>query len=198
MTAMNPESTLAWIDLGEILEETGRKAAAEDCYHKALAIRSHSEPDLVALARFCRSRGWLETAVTNYHAAIKLKPGDANLRLEAGQSLLALQHYADAAQHLAEAVRLTPGSAEAHVLYGLAVGQEGMAVEAEEQFREALRIQPDLLEARVNLGIALMKEGRSDEALSQFEAVLQQSPTNSLALEYSRALRARLAPTPAR
>ena len=64
---------------------------------------------------------------------------------------------------------------------------------AEEQFREALRIRPDLLEARVDLGIALVKEGRAREALSQFEAVLQQSPTNTLALEYSRTLRAQLA-----
>ncbi len=198
MTVMSPESGLAWIELGQILEETGRQAAAEACYRKALATQDNSEADLLALARFCRSRGWLEAAVTNYDAAIELKPGDANLRVEAGQSLLSLKRYSEAAHHLAEAVRLNPGLAEAHLLYGLAIGQEGMAVEAEKQFREALRIQPDLLEARVNLGIALMKEGRSDEALAQFEAVLQQSPTNSLALEYSRALRTRLAPPPAR
>jgi len=198
MTAMNPDSSLAWINLGQSLEETGHKAAAEVCYHKALAIRGNSEPDLVALARFCQSRGWLEAAVTNYNAAIKLKPGDANLRVEVGQSLLVLGHYSDAADHLAEALRLTPESAEAHLVYGLAVGQEGMVVEAEKQFREALRIQPDLLKARENLGIALMKEGRSSEALSQFEEVLQQSPTNSLALKYSQALRARLARQPAR
>ncbi|MGA9451293.1 MAG: tetratricopeptide repeat protein [Verrucomicrobiia bacterium] len=198
MTAMSPESSLAWINLGQILEETGRKAAAEDCYHKALAIHSNREPDLLALARFCRSRGWLEAAVTNYNAAIELKPGDANLRAEAGQSLLILRHYAEAAQQLAEAVRLNPKSAKAHLLYGLAVGQENMTVAAEAQFREALRLQPDLLEARINLGVALMKEKYLFEALSQFEEVLQQSPTNSLALEYAQALRARLARQPAR
>ena len=198
VTAMSPDSSTAWTNLGQSLEETGQQAAAEDCYHKALAIRGNSEPDLVALARFCRSRGWLEAAVTNYNAAIKMNPGDAHLRVEVGQSLLLLGRYADAAQHLAEAVRLTPESAKAHVFYGVAIGHEGTAVEAEKQFREALRIQPDLLEARVNLGIALAKEGRSFEALSQFEAVLEQSPTNSLALEYSQALRARLAAPPAR
>ena len=193
MTAMSPESSLAWIELGKVLEEAGRQAAADDCYHKALTVQGNSEPDLVALARFCRSRGWLEVAVTNYDAAIKLKPGDGNLRLEVGQSLLVLKRYPEAAQHLAEAVRLNPGSPEAHLLYGLAVGQQDRAVVAEEQFREALRIRPDLLEARVDLGIALVKEGRAREALSQFEAVLQQSPTNTLALEYSRTLRAQLA-----
>jgi tetratricopeptide (TPR) repeat protein len=198
MTAMKPESGLAWINLGQSLEQMGHQAAAEDCYHKALAIRGNSEPDLVELARFCQGRGWLEAAVTNYNAAIKLNPGDANLRIKVGQSLLVLGHYSDAAHHFAEAVRLTPESAKAHFFYGMAVGQAGMAAEAEKQFREALRIQPDLIEVRVNLGIALMKEERSSEALSQFEAVLQQSPTNRLALEYSQALRTRLAPQPAR
>jgi tetratricopeptide (TPR) repeat protein len=198
VTAMRPESSMAWINLGQSLEVTGHKAAAEDCYHKALANHGNSEPDLVTLARFCRSRGWLEAAVTNYNVAIKLQPGDANLRVEAGQNLLVLRHYFDAAQQLVEAVRLAPESAKAHFFYGMAVGQEGMAVEAEKQFREALRIQPDLLDARVNLGIALMKEERSYEALSQFETVLQQSPTNRLALEYSQSLRTQLAPPPAR
>ncbi len=198
MTAMSPESSQAWIELGQILEETGRKAAAKDCYHKALVAHDNSEPDLVTLARFCRSRGWLEAAVTNYSAAIELKPGDADLRVELGQSLLDLKRYSEAAQHLAEAVRLNPESAQAHLLYGLAAGQENMTVAAEEQFREALRIQPDLLKARVNLGVVLMKEGRSAEALSEFETVLQQSPTNSLALEYSQTLRTRLAAPPAR
>jgi tetratricopeptide (TPR) repeat protein len=197
VTAIRPESSIAWINLGQSLEETGNKAAAEDCYHKALADHGQSESELVTLAHFCRSRGWLEAAITNYNAAVELNPGDANLRIEAGQCLLILRRFAEAARQLAEAVRLNPGSAEAHLFYGSAVGQEGMATNAEEQFREALRIQPDLLEAQVHLGIALMKEGHSSEALSQFEAVLQRSPTNRLALEYSRVLRTQSAPQPA-
>ena len=46
MTAMSPESSLAWIELGKVLEEAGRQAAADDCYHKALTVQGNSEPDL--------------------------------------------------------------------------------------------------------------------------------------------------------
>ena len=148
MTAMSPDSGLAWIKLGQILEETGRKAAAEDCYRKALAIRSNSEADLLALARFCRSRGWLEAAVTNYDAAIKLKPGDANLRVEAGQNLLTCSVTPRRRIIWRKRCGSTRNRRRHISLYGMAVGQEGKAVEAEKQFREALRIQPDLLEAR--------------------------------------------------
>jgi Flp pilus assembly protein TadD len=197
MTTMKPDSIIAWISLGQSLEDMGHKAAADDCYHKALACRGNTEPELIALAHFCRSRGWLDAAATNYNAAVKLKPKDANLRIEAGQNLLVLGLYSDAAPHLAEAVRLAPESAKAHLFYGMALRQTGRANEAEDQFREALRLQPELLDARVNLGVTLMKEGRSSEALSQFDAVLQQSPSNRLALEYSQTLRSQLVPSAA-
>ncbi len=197
MAAMDPESSAAWVNLGECFEET-KPGTAEGYYRMALATRDDSEPNMVALARFYRGRGWLEAAVTNYVEAIELNPGDAKLRLEVGQGLLLLRRNAGAAYHLAEAVRLMPGSAQAHYCYGLAIGQEGMNIEAEQQFREALGLQPDLVSARVNLGISLMKERYATEALAQFEEVLRQDPTNKPALDYSRTLRTQLGLPPAR
>ena len=186
---MQPSFAIGWLSLGQVLEETERKAEAEECFRKALACRTSRAIDLITLARFCRSRGWQAAAVTNYDEAINVNPGDAKLRIEAGENLLTLRRYADAARHFAEAIRLTPDSARAHQLYGSVLGQQGMAAEAEQQFREALRLAPDLLEARLNLGISLMTQGSSVEALSCLEDVLQRSPTNELALKYVRALR---------
>ena len=186
-----PNFVIGWLSLGQVLQEAKRATEAEACFQKALACRTSRATDLVALARFCRSRNWQEAAVTNYDEAINLNPGDTKLRIEAGEFLLTLKRYADAERHFAESIRLAPDSARAHQLYGSVLGQQGMPVEAEQQFRETLRLAPDLLEARLNLGIALMSQGRSVEALSCIEYVLQRSPSNELALKYDRALRAK-------
>ena len=90
---------------------------------------------------------------------------------------------------------MSPDSPRAHQLYGSVLGQLGDPAGAEKEFRETLRLAPDLLEARLNLGIALMSQRRSAEALECLDEVLQRSPTNELALKYSRTLRTA---TPAR
>ena len=84
----------------------GRKAEAEVCFQKALTNRVHRAQELTSLARFCQSRGWFQAASTNYADAIKLKPADAILRFEAGQSLGALGRHSDAAQRYLEAAQL--------------------------------------------------------------------------------------------
>jgi tetratricopeptide (TPR) repeat protein len=198
VVAIKPDATLAWIRLGEILDGMGRQSQAEDCYHQALANHPHAATDLTLLARFCRSRGWLEAAVTNCAEAVKLNPMAPEFRIEMGRCFAASGRFAEAAQQFAEAVRLAPESAETHYAYGVDLGQAGKPVEAAEQFREAKRIAPDMLAARLNLGFALINQGRAAEALTEFEEVLQRSPTNAVALRNVQALRAKLAPKPAK
>lgn len=180
---LQPNFAVAWLSLGQLLAEM-RKAGAEDCFQKALACRTSRPTDLVARARFCRGRGWQEAAVTNYTSALALNPTDNKLRLEAGEQLLSLRQYSEAARQFAECVRQEPESARAHLLYGSALGQTGQAAKAEAQFRETLRLAPGLLEAKLNLGIALMSQRRVSEARSCFEQVLQKNPTNELAMKY--------------
>ncbi|HLX69676.1 MAG TPA: tetratricopeptide repeat protein, partial [Verrucomicrobiae bacterium] len=191
--AVKPRFGLAWIGLGQIFEKMGRQAEAQDCYHKALENRINRAPELTTLARLCETHGWHEAAATNYDDAIKLSPMDATLYVEAGQNYSAAGRNGDAAARYAEAVRLSPDSLQAHFLYGLELGKQGEASDAAVQFREAVRIMPNLPEARLNLGMALENEGNYSEALEQFEKVLEQSPSNAMALEHTRALKEKLA-----
>lgn len=195
---LQPNFAIGWLGLGSVLQETGRQAEAEECFQKAVACQSSRVTDLVALARFCRSRQWTEAAATNYQHAAKLNPEDPALHIEAGQFLFTGGRLQEAGDQFAEAVRLTPDSAKVHHLYGAVLGQLGMGAEAEQQFREALKLEPDFLEARLNLGIALMTQGKSEEALACFEAVLEKSPTNQLALKYIQTVRARIHSEPQR
>jgi tetratricopeptide (TPR) repeat protein len=186
---LKPRLGLAWLHFGQLLERTGRAIEAADCYQKALANPGQSLAGLLELAGFCQSRGWHEAAATNYVAAIKRDPANAELHVGAGQNLTALGRHADAVRHSAEAVRLVPDFAEARLLHGLVLGRQGHIPEATEQFREALRLKPELLDARLNLAIALINHEPA-EALALFEEVLRQSPTNTTARRFVQQLRA--------
>ena len=186
---MKPRFGPAWLGLGLLLEEAGRKPEAEEHFRKALTHRVYRAADLASLARFCHGRGWFNEALTNYLDAIKLNPIDAQLHVGAGQCLSALSRHAEVRRHYAEAVRLAPGSVEACYLLGVEFGRLGMAAEAAEQFREAVRLAPALVEARLNLGVALMNLGQDAPALEQFEEVLRRSPTNAVAMRHIQTLR---------
>lgn len=190
--AIKPRFGLAWLGLGQVLEQTGRKTEAEDCYHKALTNRIRQTSELVTLARFCESRGWHEAAATNLEDAVKLSPLDTALYLEAGKNFSAAGRHADAARVFGEAAACAPDSLEAHFLCGLELGWAKEPSQAADQFHEAVRIRPDLVEARLNLGMALVNAGDYSNAFDQFQEVLQRSPTNALALRYDQALREKL------
>jgi tetratricopeptide (TPR) repeat protein len=189
--AIKPKFGPGWLGLGQVQEEIGRKAEAEDCYRRALANPVRRSTELLSMARFTRTRGWSEAAVTNYTAAIQLNPTDPQPYFELGQILVTLKHHAEAAQVYSQLVDLVPDVAEAHFVYGLESGRLGQTSIAAHQFREAVRLRPDLLEARVNLAVALMNAGETEEALSQFEAVLQRDPSNAVASRNAALLRAR-------
>lgn len=189
---LKPHFGVAWLGLGAVLEQMGRTAEAQRCYEMALANRVRRATELTILARFCKARGWLEPAATNYAYAITLSPADPQLRIEYGQCLQALGRSADAAAQFAEAARLAPGLLQARFLYGLALARRGEPAKAEVEFREAVRLMPELIEARLNLALTLLDQGRLEEALAEFEAVLARSPTNELALRWCETIRAKL------
>jgi tetratricopeptide (TPR) repeat protein len=189
--AIKPRFGLAWLGLGQLYEETGRTNEAAACYQNALANPIHRADELTTLARFCQSRKWFAAAGTNYLEAIKLSPSDANLRVEAGQTLAELGRHAEAGQCFAEACRLSPDWGQAHFLCGLEFGRAGKPGDAEREFREAMRLMPDLVEARLNLGIALYQQQKFQAAMDAFHDTLQRDPANATALKYLAVLRDR-------
>lgn len=190
--AKRPRLGLTWLHFGQLEEQAGRQEKAAECYRKALAHPGANLAGLIELAGFCQSRGWFEAAATNYMAASKLDPANAQLCVGAGQNLSALGRVAEAANYSAAAVRLAPTFAEARLLHGLVLGRQGFTREAVEQFREALRLKPALLDARLNLGIALLDQNPA-EALACFEEVLRQNPAHATAQKYAQRVRAKVA-----
>ena len=187
--AIKPRFGLAWLGLGQIYEEAGKTNEAAACYQSALANPIHRADELTTLARFCQSRKWFAAASTNYLEAIQLSPSDADLRVEAGQTLAELGRHVEAGQCFAEACQISPDWGQAHFLCGLEFGRAGRPADAEREFREAVRLMPDLAEARLNLGIALYQQQKFQAAMDAFHETLQRDPANATALRYLAALR---------
>lgn len=160
--AITPRFGLAWLGLGQLLESVGRKEEAAACFTNGLRNPIHRAAERTTLARFCKSRGWLEAASTNYAEAINMDPSNPELRLEAGQT---------------------------HFLYGMELGKSGQSAGAVREFKEAVRLMPDLIEAKLNLGYALYQAGQRSEALREFEQVAARNPTNAMALHYMELLK---------
>lgn len=192
--AVNAHFGPAWLALGQILEATGQKAQAQECYRKAMLDQNRVEsiPELEEMAGFCAGRGWYGYAATNYAEAAKLDPANPALEVDAGQNFASLGRHAEAELCFSRAARLSPNSMEAHFLYGLELGRDGQAAAAAVQFREAVRIMPNLPEARINLGMALENEGKYSEALEQFNAALKLDPSNPIALHDAELVRKRI------
>ena len=194
--ALKPDYGTGWLALGQLYEEAVRTNDAQHCYNAALANPVNQADDLAVMARFCVTRRWFELAVTNYAAAIKLRPSDAGLHMEAARALVALGRHGEAIREYQAAIELNPDQAQLHMQLGVELGRLGKPALAEQEFREVLRLDPDLIEARADLGVALYKQEKFDDALKQFEAVLQRNPEDPTALRHMQLLRNRT-PLPA-
>jgi tetratricopeptide (TPR) repeat protein len=136
-----PGFCLGWIALGRIAENGGHREEAEGYYRKALACNTDAS-QAATIATFCESRGWLETAATNYALGLKLDPTNARLRRSAGKNLLTLEKYQSAVEQFREAVRLQPQSPELRLQLGKALGLWGHNREALDEFGEVLHNDP--------------------------------------------------------
>ncbi len=187
--ALKPRFGLAHLGIGRILEARGQNAEAETHYRLAVQNRIYRAEALTTLGRFCLAKGWYEAARTNLQDALKLSPHNPAARHDLVTALTKLGRNAEAEQQRALA---GPDLAlmQTHFRRGVELGRAGRPAEAAVEFREVIRLMPELAEGHLNLAIALQSQGLHQEALEQFQETLALSPTNQLASERIRALRA--------
>jgi len=174
--------------MGRVLEILGRSDEAQAHFKAALQNRVYTPTALKGLAALCYDKGWLSEAATNFMDALKLDPLDASTELNLGLTFAMMNRNREAMDHYERATKLNPDLAEAHMRLGFELGREGNDAAAMDHFAKAVQLKPELLEARLDLGIALLNQHRENEALEQFQEVLRRSPTNAVALKYTRRL----------
>lgn len=118
-------------------------------------------------------------AVETWALALGVQPlpvgGEAKPRLEAGNALIELGQFAQAAAEFREAVRLDPDYAEAYNNLGIALAEQGDMAAAVEAFRHAVRLDPQDAESQSNLDSAVLQLGGPAETAGPTQRALGQA-----------------------
>jgi Tfp pilus assembly protein PilF/mono/diheme cytochrome c family protein len=135
------------------------------------------------LAAMLQAKDKLEAAISEYEAAVRLRPDDAAANNALGAALVGAAHPEQGAGYLRAALTARPDYFDAHYNLGFALAQQNDFEGASQQFRQALQLQPQDANAEANLGAALAEMGRFSEAKSHFERALQIDPNQPIARE---------------
>jgi Flp pilus assembly protein TadD len=189
--AINPNSYLAHINLGNILLDAVRADSAQKTardprlneaiahYHAAL----QTNPNESALHHNLGTALWMNGDVTNglihVRHALELEPKNARVHFALGNILLSTAAEKEATEHYRQAVELDPYLGEARLALGSALFQRGELDESAHQLKQALKIQPDLAQAHNILGQILQRKGQVAEAMDHLQMAVKLNPKDS-------------------
>ena len=132
-----------------------------------------------------QQRGDYQSAITEYHELLKLRPDDVEAKVNLGAALLngAIQaqrrgDYQSAITEYRELLKLRPDDVEAKVNLGAALAHVSQFDEAIAMYRSALPSLKDKNPVLLNLGLAYYKKGDLANAREQFAALHQSAPSN--------------------
>jgi len=131
------------------------------------------------------NRRYLEAAA-ELREALKLAPGDRQLRTELAAALHQARDHAGAQAVLEELLRADPRSAPLNLMYGDTLLLQGQAERAIPYLEKALPGDT----ARASLGRALMQAGQAQRAIPHLKAALKLDADGSLHYQLARALQA--------
>ena len=114
-------------------------------------------------------------AAEHLRAAARIRPGDAQTRVNLGYALQLQGRYEEAVIEYRAAIRADPSFAEAHNNLCSVLYQTNQAVDAVAACREALRLEPGYAKAHFNLGLALARAGQSG-SLQHFREAIRLDP----------------------
>ncbi len=157
----------------------GELPTAEAILTRVLAQRA-AEPDAIHLMALVRAaEGRHGDAEVLYRRSLALRPNQAEVHANLGNSLSELRRSDDAIAAYREAIRLNRDFVQAHLNLGHALYASGDRDGAERSYRNVLRLNPGSLAALQGLGGVLNDAGRADEAETVHRRALAATPGNT-------------------
>ena len=191
-----PETAARYFRLrGSAAARAGHGPDALEFYERAI---SHAPADLglrSLVVSMYRTRGDSASAARHLVAAAGLRPGDPDLRIEAGRALLGLARFDEAEGEFRSALHIDMWAVRAWQGLGESLAGQARWADAEEVFRGGIQLAPESAELHELLGDALMAAGRVKEAVVWYTRASALPGADAPGLERKlEQARARLAP----
>ncbi|MCH6545244.1 MAG: tetratricopeptide repeat protein [Deltaproteobacteria bacterium] len=173
---VNPRSSTAHYNLGNILVDRGELDAAIERYRQAAEIDPSGTDIINNLGSIFLQQGKLEEAIEQYQRAVKINPTDDYAHYNLGKILAKRGEYERAAEHLRRVVEINPADGEAHYDLGRVLTERGDWDKAIEHYRRAVEVNPSDGNWQYELGVALAQRGQHGEAIEHLRKVLGLRP----------------------
>jgi tetratricopeptide (TPR) repeat protein len=150
---------------GTAAARAGRSGDALELYERAIELAPADLGLRSLVVSMYRTRGDRGAAARHLVAAASLRPGDPDLRIEAGGALLAVARFREAELEFRDALRVDLWAVRAWQGLGESLAGQGRWADAEEVYRGGIRLAPESAELHELLGDALLAAGRAKEAV---------------------------------
>jgi tetratricopeptide (TPR) repeat protein len=166
----NPESWMAYNNLGKVFDQQGETEKALALFQVALNMRPNDPQPNCNVGSCLRRLGKVEEAVPYLRRAAELEPGYMDAHWELGLAWSARQQWEAAAEEFIVALALRPNDPSViHSNLGKVLGNLGRLDDAIAQFREAARLNPKYAEAHLSLGRALLARNEAQNAIAPLQ-----------------------------
>jgi tetratricopeptide (TPR) repeat protein len=139
---LNPQCSLAYLNLGVDLDEKGRVDEAVGNYRKALQFTPDLEEAHNDLGYAFLQEGRADEATAQFREALQIWPAFAEAHYNLGNALFQKGRVDEAITEYQNALQIKPLYMEAHYNMGIALGQKGRVDEAIDHLQKALQIAP--------------------------------------------------------
>jgi len=171
----NPRLHMVFAALGDLYSRTGRIAAAEDAYYKALAINSQDFQAIQGLASVYRRSQRFPQAEDLLNSAISAQPGNWRAIGRLGTILFTMGRYKEAADAYRKVVFLDPENNQARSNLGSALTMAGEFDMGRQVLEESLEIQP-IETTYNNLGVIYYYLGEFEKSVAMQKQALELTP----------------------
>lgn len=176
--ARNPDSWVARLNLGTVLDEAGQPEAARPHLERALALKPDFPETLNSLGNVLNRLGRAAEARPLLERAIALQPRFADAHNTLGVSLMALNQPEPGVAAFRRAVALDPDAVLPRVNLAWALAQSGRVPDAVAEFAAAQRRHPEAPGVEFKWGLTLALHGRMAESVPHLERAVALQPAD--------------------
>jgi len=178
--SLNPNLDVVFTALGNLYQQTGRYARAEEAYLEALRLDAANIRALTGLGNTYLRLNRQAEAEESFRAATGLHPGDWSAFNSFGGYLYNSGRYAEAAEQYRKVVAVDAGNITGYSNLGAALMLAGNVIDAAPAYQRAIDIDPRP-STFSNLGLMYYYMGRYDDAISTHRKAVELAPQDYLA-----------------